>query len=40
MIISARFAEVSACLHEQRLELVQPLVVRVVSPEFRCPLEL
>src|SRR4029077_16799122 len=33
-------AEVNVCLREQRLELVQPLLVRIVTPESRCPLEL
>ena len=33
-------AEVSASLREQRLELVQPLLVRIVTPESRCSLEL
>ena len=33
-------AEVSVCLRQQRLELVQPLLVCIVTPESRCPLEL
>ena len=34
------FSEVNVCLREQRLKLVQPLLVRIVTPESRCPLEL
>src|SRR6266404_4749995 len=33
-------AEVNVCLRKQCLELVQPLLVRIVTPESRCPLEL
>ncbi len=33
-------AEVSVCLRQHRLELVQPLLGRVLTPESGCPLEL